>query len=831
MQMSLKNQITLEKIKAALCPSKTNKDFVNLVFHPLKDTHQLTFTDSFGEKHLSVFMKSNHDGKKRLNVRKLKLWSEVISEESVFQEMCSSLVSLTDVCGVDAQHEVYNLLQLDKHEMPASLVHTIESLIGRNDHAGAVLLLILWSVYGKEQIDLLHKLYQKAPQKKPEQSVRLLSHTKPCRPVFKGRNEIIEQINFHFSSGKGFLFLQGMGGIGKSECAKQYAERYKADYDTIIFAEYSDSIVKLVNDNSVFTLTEPFVSERIRRADGAAESDMEFYQRKLTQLRLSANSRTLVILDNLDQYDPELENFLAGPFQVLVTTRWQSQSIYPEDTLSVNEIKSIDTLKEIFSAYFGRDVSSDASTEQLIGLFQGHTMALELIAKQMKASCLTPSEMLSLIRKNGGRQLTEEFLMPNYDNAQRNLTSHIQRLFNVAGLTETERYVLMCLSLLPLSGMEKRAFKQCCGLRDYSTINSLTARSWIRDFDGTLSMHTLVKETVQLSCKPDLMKCREFTDGLMREFIAVRVYHAVRTEKDVLQKIAAHIYSLFPEPASEELYDFYEWTELILSHCCLYESAIGLARKLHQLYQEKFGDRHFRTARMLCRIGCGMVHSYRNEEAIRLLEQGRTVIKALESRTVMQELYISDIDFTLSNQYMELYNECKNKDLLDRTELLCYETLEIRNRLYDDVEDKLWLSCVVPYRNLALIETIRGNYDKSAEYLEKSHQQCEERGTEFSTYFRNYAKALYEISQHNMQDAISSMQQALYVNEHYFGKSDARSVKVLIELGELYEHSGDIRSAYDQYKKAYDHMNSMPYQDETLLARITAAMKRLEDEI
>lgn len=75
------------------------------------------------------------------------------------------------------------------------------------------------------------------------------------------------------------------------------------------------------------------------------------------------------------------------------------------------------------------------------------------------------------------------------------------------------------------------------------------------------------------------------------------------------------------------------------------------------------------------------------------------------------------------------------------------------------------------------------------------------------------------------------MQRALYVNEHYFGKSDARSVKVLIELGALFKKSGDIRSAREQYKMAYDHMKAMPYQDKKLLSKIADAMKRVDDEI
>ena len=66
------------------------------------------------------------------------------------------------------------------------------------------------------------------------------------KSVFCGREEVLEQIKETFDNGERILFLQGIGGIGKTEIAKQYAKRNKKQYDTIIYATYNSTIVELV---------------------------------------------------------------------------------------------------------------------------------------------------------------------------------------------------------------------------------------------------------------------------------------------------------------------------------------------------------------------------------------------------------------------------------------------------------------------------------------------------------------------------------------------------------------------------------------------------------
>ncbi len=348
--------------------------------------------------------------------------------------------------------------------------------------------------------------------------VKLLTNMKPCRSVFKGRDILILQMYDHFQMKDHFLFLQGIGGIGKSECAKQFAEKYKNQYDVIVFSECSDSLVSSVNDSSIFALTQPFVPKQ------CIESDRQFYERKLKQLRI-LEEKILIILDNIDYFSEDIDDFLTLPFDIIITTRYDYFSEYPSQMIYINEIENMVILKEIFSEYYGKNVNNDPFTEKIINMFERHTMAIELVAKQAKASNLTPQEMFDIMNNGDKYEFQETFRVMNYDCKQLNIFGYMQKLFNIASLTEQEKYIMMCLSILPLTGMEKHKFRNCCGLKDYSIINKLIELSWIRDIDGQLSIHTLIKETVKISCKPDLIKCHDFINNLINEYPSFKCYY------------------------------------------------------------------------------------------------------------------------------------------------------------------------------------------------------------------------------------------------------------------------------------------------------------------
>lgn len=67
------------------------------------------------------------------------------------------------------------------------------------------------------------KVSVSAVSKSQENTYHLVAKLPQARDVFHGREDLIARIGDVFAGGKKAVFLEGIGGIGKSELAKQYA--------------------------------------------------------------------------------------------------------------------------------------------------------------------------------------------------------------------------------------------------------------------------------------------------------------------------------------------------------------------------------------------------------------------------------------------------------------------------------------------------------------------------------------------------------------------------------------------------------------------------------
>ena len=93
---------------------------------------------------------------------------------------------------------------------------------------------------------------------------------------FIGRDTELQDIHARLKQNP-ILFLHGIGGIGKSELAKQYAVRYQSEYDTVFFAPYDTDIVFLIANDSSITIN------NFSRAEN--EAIEKYYERKLQKLK------------------------------------------------------------------------------------------------------------------------------------------------------------------------------------------------------------------------------------------------------------------------------------------------------------------------------------------------------------------------------------------------------------------------------------------------------------------------------------------------------------------------------------------------------------------
>lgn len=315
---------------------------------------------------------------------------------------------------------------------------------------------------------------------------------------FIGRDAEIQDIHSSLQQNS-ILFLHGIGGIGKSELAKQYANKYSSEYDTILFAPYITDIVSLIaNDTSI----------QINNFSCATnEAVEEYYERKLQKLKeLIANNRdhTLLIVDNLNSdKDKNIRILFELGCRVLITSRPDMGTIFKRPQMEIAAFSNKSDSRELFRQYYEFSNDESADVDAIISLVQGHTLAIELIAKQINAEWSTIQEIREKIENGGLSSIGGEEIDSSKDDisTQNSAFGHIKTLFDLSVFEQDNRanelYVLANLSLIPFTGIERQLFAEWCDLNNHggkSCVNRLIKSGWIRLEESCISLHPLVSE-------------------------------------------------------------------------------------------------------------------------------------------------------------------------------------------------------------------------------------------------------------------------------------------------------------------------------------------------
>src|SRR3990170_1038191 len=141
----------------------------------------------------------------------------------------------------------------------------------------------------------------------------------PRNPFFTGREEVLEQLRKVLATSKTAALSQpqaicGLGGIGKTQTAVEYAYRYRDKYDTVLWAK-GDSVESLISD---------FVA--ISSWLNLPDKDAKDQNLAVVAVKrwLESNNGWLLIFDNAD--DPKIiEDFIPPnpKGHILLTSRAQ----------------------------------------------------------------------------------------------------------------------------------------------------------------------------------------------------------------------------------------------------------------------------------------------------------------------------------------------------------------------------------------------------------------------------------------------------------------------------------------------------------------------------
>lgn len=296
------------------------------------------------------------------------------------------------------------------------------------------------------------------------------------------------------TSGQHVFNLHGMGGIGKSTLVREYLARHRSEYDAVLFLyDDGDGEAMLLNDRLIHINTVTRLAE---------ESSEAYLSRKLDALKkLFAVQSILVIVDN---FAPEhldgMAPLLSLEWTVLLISRIELPvGLYPSMGL---EGLSLAHLARLFERYAHCDLESDADRvafQTIARHVDGHTLLVELLARQVARNYLTITEAAALTRQYGFTHLSEGRVdyVRDHRTVRASLEVILGRLLEMDQYTGSERCVMKLLSLFDAPGIPAGLFRELSGIRSMDTINTLEDSGWLKVEHNNLYLHPVLREYVQ----------------------------------------------------------------------------------------------------------------------------------------------------------------------------------------------------------------------------------------------------------------------------------------------------------------------------------------------
>ena len=648
------------------------------------------------------------------------------------------------------------------------------------------------------------------------------------RKHFFGRDTLLDDLHKTFEEGERVVFLQGIGGIGKTQIAKNYVKKYGAEYDTIVYATYGGSIRDLILSDAPFTFDPPM--NRLTKADGSKESDAELFERKIAALRACATEKTLLILDNFDTiYDEQFDTLKDIGGRLLVTTRCDYSK--NNRVVQIDPIEKIEDLKKVFlKNYDGYDVSEDdPALTELIELVNRHTYTIELLAQHMEISGQTAGEMVEALKKEGIRSLNEEVgaVGEKTEIAYKNLL----KMFRIFSLTAEERQVLTLLSLMPLEGVNERDFRSWAELKSRKVILNLQKRSLIIENVGGIALHPIVRDVVRCEAPANEENCEVFLENFAETIAEGKMWHNTKVEKNRYAQIAKSILQQFDQISSktERVYDA---TETLLSFGSDPAYAVVLAAQLIDYYKKTRGEDSFEVARMTFKRGWVYAYNDYMHNSLTLSKEFLEKANLLFSRIPLIG------DFQIASYTQTLVNLSKTNlrfYLNNREEHYCEKAIELAEHALKLTRDAF------PHGNIhhgrvagakmqlaqALIE-----HGEGAEALKNIEEACEilismhtEKDNDSMNALYLKASVLCRLGRFEEAKALAQKCSIEYVK--FIGENHSNIYNIYLILGDCNVALGNGSQAQGAYEKALKIARRIYAPDARQLQEIEEKLKSI----
>lgn len=306
------------------------------------------------------------------------------------------------------------------------------------------------------------------------------------------RESELTQMNAWIEKKDPVLCISGLGGIGKSALVQKFLDNCRKDSDAILYLQYHDSLKETISDD--------FFAKINTVEKNPLENGNQYYRRKLKAFKDCVGERSIIAIDNFVWNESDDLNLLLDVgWRVILISR----EVPPTETFPQIVISPLpdDGQRELFEYNLGRPLQETEIVlfQKIADLIQGHTLVLELIAKQIVASFLSLEQAAELIEQKSISEIAPESV--NYEkdgkiHQNKQIRNIIAGLFDFAGLSEDERALLKAVSLFHIP-VEIDLIQKALNLESKDLFHRLKRLGFLEIHDCNLDLHPIVREAIR----------------------------------------------------------------------------------------------------------------------------------------------------------------------------------------------------------------------------------------------------------------------------------------------------------------------------------------------
>ena len=580
----------------------------------------------------------------------------------------------------------------------------------------------------------------------------------PRNPYFSGRIEILDKIHANFQSENTVSLNQtivGMGGIGKTQTALEYAYRYAHNYDCIWWVP-SETEESALNSYKSF-------AEKMNLLEEGQQQENEFIIETVLNW-MDSHDKCLFIYDNADSNDVDrwISRYLPKSklSHSLITTRNQ----YFPESKSVNiDIFTKDEARKFLLSRTKTDDDHEV-TSKLIERLGYLPLALEHAAAYMVNLKISYDEYLSLIDNCGlepsegsdGSNNNIRFIMPAFEISINGtiMPEAARQLLNLCAFMAPNKIPMSLLvrnrDLLPeplLSNLneEININRLCVELRRFSLITGSSQE---------FNIHPLLQEYLRYSQEDN----SKWIDICLRVFLSdiPRDYDTWES-KEIFVHISEHAFSVVNYAYS------------------YYENQKSKGQSISELFFY---------------LGYGFNKVGQYDKALECYH------KTLEIREKVLDVEHLDTAMTYNN----IANVYKKQGCYQTALEWLQKALNVSLRILGESHPSISKT----YNNIASVYSRLHEYAEALEWLHKALLICEKvlgkEHPDTATTYNNIA-GVYA-NQENYTNALKWYHKALIIDEKVLGKEHPDTATTYNNIAFIYSKQKDYSKALELYSKA-----------------------------